>query len=102
MTRRIDLQKKFEDLLGNRHVYFQPPPGYMMEFPCIVYSLSTLKTRYFNDMPHTYQSEYDVTYISSKPDDDFVGKLAEAFPMIRIGQRMVSDNLYHTRYTLHY
>ena len=37
---RLTLQTKLEDLLGSKHVYYQPPENLKMEYPAIRYSKS--------------------------------------------------------------
>ena len=39
MGTRIELQLKLEEILGSRHVYFQPPASIKMTYPAIVYEL---------------------------------------------------------------
>ena len=41
MGTRLELQNKLEELLGSRHVYFQPPESVKMEYPAIKYSMTT-------------------------------------------------------------
>ena len=39
MAQRLILQSALEAILGSRNVYFQPPSGFQMQYPCIVYTL---------------------------------------------------------------
>lgn len=43
MGTRLELQNKLEELLGSRHVYFQPPESVKMEYPAIKYSMTGIK-----------------------------------------------------------
>ena len=40
MENRLDLHEELCELLGSRHVYFQPPESIKLIYPCIVYSMS--------------------------------------------------------------
>ena len=102
MARRIELQEKLEALLGNRHVYFQPPESLKLVYPCIIYRRDTGNTRYANDMPYNFNNRYSITYITKDPDDPFVETLAYAFSKIEHDRFYISDNLNHDVFTLYY
>lgn len=38
MGTRLELQSKLVELLGSKHVYYQPPESVKIEYPAIVYS----------------------------------------------------------------
>ena len=44
MKTRLELQNKLEELLGFRHVYYQPPESVKMEYPAIRYSKSMIRS----------------------------------------------------------
>lgn len=52
---RIDLQYLLENILGSRHVYFQPPETVKMNYPAIVYSLDGIDLPVFLDMEENSQ-----------------------------------------------
>ena len=76
MGSRLNLQRKLEDLLGTRNVYFQPPPNLKMNFPCIVYERARLNTDFADNNPYKIDKVYYVTYIDTNPDSDMPLKLA--------------------------
>ena len=47
---RLTLQIKLEDLLGSKHVYYQPPENLKMEYPAIRYSKSDEEDIYANNL----------------------------------------------------
>ena len=102
MVRRFKLHEALESLLGNDHVYFQPPESLKMEYPCIRYKRDTGYTRYANDMPYNFKTRYSITYITRDPDDPFVEKLAYAFPTIEHDRFYTMDNLNHDVFTLYF
>lgn len=102
MDRRKDLQARFEELLGSKNVYFQPPQSRHLEYPCIIYRRGNADTRFGNNMPYTFTRQYDVTYITRNPDDPFIETLAHAFQMIQHDRFYTADNLNHDVFTLYY
>ena len=42
MKNRLDLHKIFQDILGSKNVYFQPPESIKMKYPAIKYSLDDI------------------------------------------------------------
>ena len=102
MVKRTELQKALEELLGSKHVYFQPPETLKLSYPCIVYHRDTGDTTYSNNMPYKFTKRYSLTYITRNPDDPFVEKLAYAFQTIKHDRFYTSDNLNHDVYTLYF
>lgn len=89
-----ELQAMLEVLLGSDRVYFQPPPNASLTYPCIVYKMSDVKTRFADDKPYSLDVEYTITIIHRDPDSLMVLALLMK-PKTRFHQRFVSDNLYH-------
>ena len=46
MNRRLELQEKLEQLVGNSNVYFQPPASVMLSYPCVIYSVGSGDAKY--------------------------------------------------------
>ena len=101
MDRRLQLHEQFVQILGSRNVYFQPPEGYKMKYPCIVYTRNLIKTAYADNVPYAHNRSYTVTVIYSDPDSDLPDKIA-ALPMCHHDRPFVNDNLYHDVFTLYY
>ena len=98
---REDLQAFFEEFLGSRNVYFQPPPSIRMNYPAIVYSLSEIQNRPANNSVYSQQIAYQVTIIDDDPDSD-ISKRFSVLPLCRFNRFFTSDNLNHFVYTLFY
>ena len=49
MASRLELQSKFEELLGSRNVYYQPPESIKMSYTAIKYSISDVDVRHADD-----------------------------------------------------
>ena len=101
MKTRISLQRKFEDLLGSKNVYFQPPESLKMKYPCIRYSLSDIDKRPGDNIAYSMTNCYDVIYISEDPENEVVRKILE-MPMSSFDRHYISNNLYHDVIKLYY
>lgn len=101
MVRRLELHEKFCDILGSRNVYFDPPTGAMMEYPCIVYKKSGNSTLRADNAPYRIKQQYEVTAISSDPDNTIGDAILH---MLHCGYAasFVKDNLHHDVYKLYY
>lgn len=101
MATRLELQTKFEELLGSRNVYYQSPESVKMEYTAIVYSKSDIQSRFANDSAYSSLSRYEVIVISKKPDDSVIDKLLK-LPYCSFDRRYTSNNLIHDVLTLYH
>ena len=98
---RLDLQKLLEDLLGYRHVYYQPPENLKMEYPAIRYSKSDITSHYASNKKYFSNDAYDLVIIDRKPDNPVINKLLE-LEYTDFDRHYVSDNLYHDIIRIYY
>ena len=109
MDRRVQLQKILESIPGlgfnpvthRPAVYFQPPPSVKLVYPCIIYNLSRIDTKYANDKPYLNKKCYSVTIIDKDPDS----KIPDTFynmPLCRFERPYPADNLNHWIFSLFY
>lgn len=101
MASRVDLQRKLEELLGNRHVYYQPPENLKMEYPCIRYSKDNIESKYANNKKYMNTNRYEVIVIDKKPDNEVIQKILE-LPLSSFERHYVSDNLNHDVINLYF
>lgn len=101
MSKRLELQSKLEELLGNKNVYYQPPESIKMEYPAIIYSKSDIVVRNANNKMYTRNDLYIVTVVSKKPDNPVIDKLLE-LPLCSYDRHYVSDNLNHDVFNLYF
>ena len=99
-SRRIQLQLKLERLLGSRNVYFQPPTGTRLQYPCIVYNLAAANDIHADNHIYRRLYAYNLTYITQDPDDP-KRDLIDNLQYCRFNRPFVSDNLYHYVYTIY-
>ena len=101
MGTRIQLQSLLETLLESRNVYFQPPPSVKIKYPCIVYSLSDIDTKFADNNPYSNSRRYQLTAIDPNPDSTIPDKLA-LLPMCIFDRSYTADNLNHYVFNIYY
>lgn len=99
---RIDLHHILQGFVPTpEQVYFQPPSGLLMKYPCIVYQRDTATTRYSDNTPHSYVQRYMVTVIDRDPDGAIRDRVA-SLPLCSYNRFFTADNLNHDVYTLYF
>lgn len=101
MDSRLELHEILCDVLGSRHVYFQPPSSVKMVYPAIVYSRNSISNDFANNLVYKQSLGYTVTVIDEDPDSDVVEKISR-LPMCRFDRHFTSDNLNHDVFTIYY
>lgn len=98
---RLNLQKELEELT-NVKVYFQPPENVRLTYPCVLYELSDIKSRYANNHNYLNFKRYTVTVVTTNPDSTMAESIMKHFEKASFDRRFKSDNLYHDVVTLYY
>lgn len=101
MASRLSLQTKLQEILGSTNVYFQPPPNYMMKYPCIVYNKNNIRSSSADNAPYRFDNEYTVTVIDENPDTEIPDKVSR-LPRCESDRFFRSDNLNHYVFNLLY
>ena len=101
MGTRFELQDKLEEILGSKHVYFQPPASIRMTYPAIVYELDFVHGPKADDKTYVQHRRYAVKYISRDPDNSVIDTMLE-LPYCSFDRRFVIDNLYHDCFDLYF
>lgn len=101
MASRLELQSKFEDILGSRNVYFQPPSSVRMQYPAIVYSRKDIEGRFANDKIYQKLPCYEAILIDKNPDSEFIDKIL-GLPYCSFDRHYEADNLNHDVFTIFY
>lgn len=102
---RLDLHARLCDAMAGagearEHVYFQPPEGFKMAYPCIVYELDRIDTLYAGNTPYANARRYRVTVIDKNPDSRIPERIAEMATCTH-ERHFVNDNLHHDVFTLY-
>jgi len=94
------LQAILLELAGeDANVYFQPPEGLTMQYPCIRYQRDSAKTEFAGNRPYRFTQRYQVMVIDREPDNPVLKKIAE-LPMCTFDRWYAVDNLNHDVFTL--
>ena len=100
--RRIELQHIFEDILGSKNVYFQPPETQKLKYPCILYFKSNARAWFADDIKYIRRQGYTVTLVEYDPDSDLEERISEALTFTRTDSYYRSEGLNHTKLTIFY
>lgn len=101
-NKRLELHEKLCDILGSRHVYYQPPESIKMQYPAIVYKFVGYRTFKADNTTFLKMPEYDVTYISDDPDVDIADEMFSEFQYCNFDRPYVAENLHHFVYSIFY
>lgn len=101
MGTRLELQTLLETIMGSDHVYFQPPTGFLMAYPCIVYNRSNIRSKSGDNSPYKLDKEYTLTVIDANPDSVIPMKIA-GLPQAIFDRNFRSDNLNHDVFNILY
>lgn len=101
MATRLDLQTVFENILGSRNVYFQPPSSEKMNYPAIVYHRNSIDNQNANNFVYKQDISYEVIVVYDDPDSNLPLEISK-LPKCRFDRNYVSDNLYHDVFTLYF
>lgn len=96
---RIELQQRLSVLTSN--VYFQPPNGLKMKYPCIIYERDTLDVAYANNGPYRHTKRYSVTVVDRNPDSMLPEQVA-MLPLCSHNRFFTADDLNHDVFTLYF
>lgn len=92
---RLDLHSKLCSILESTNVYFQPPENIKMNYPAIVYEMSSIKTNHADGGVYLFNKCYDITLIHNNPDNDIVDRILMEIPHSSFNRHFKSDGLNH-------
>ena len=101
MGDRILLQKKLEEILGSREVYYQPPDSIKMRYPAIRYNRKDIDARYANKKVYSSMTAYEIILMDVNPDSVFIQKIME-LPFCSYDRHYTAENLNHEVFTLYF
>lgn len=101
MKSREELQTLLEELLDSEQVYFQAPESIKMKYPCIVYNLEDMFSRYADDTTYLLYTKYQITYMTKDPDDPKRFEIAN-LQKCRFNRHYVSDHINHYVYNIYF
>lgn len=99
---RLTLHEVLKNILGEPNgfrAFFQPPPSFVLSYPCIVYKLDDIRTDHADNAPYNHQVRYQVTVIDRNPDSEIPGKVAK-LPKCGFDRAFTADGLNHFVFNL--
>lgn len=103
MGRRLEFRDDLQEAMGqNRKLYFQPPNGTKLTYPCAIYQLQNIDTKRADDSIYNKMTCYQVTVIDPDPDSELPDSLLNAFQYIKFDRFFTSDNLNHYVFTIYF
>lgn len=102
MRTRDELHNKLVGLLGSRNVHFQPATNTELKYPCIVYKLDKIDSKYADNKRYQSFKKYTITHIYQKYSHNLQETLLASFDFIDLINASSYDGLYHDVYTLYF
>lgn len=96
-----ELQTMFEEMLGSRNVYYNPPADIRMKYDAIVFRRSQINNIFANNIVYGQSHRYEITVITRDPDAEIIQKISR-LPRCGFDRSFVSDNLYHNVFTINH
>lgn len=93
---RIQLQELLETTTGlpRSRVYFQPPEGIRLEYPCLIYNRNYSMVAHADNGVYKVEKRYSVMVIDRDPDSVLPDKL-EWLPQVSFQTWFAKDQLNH-------
>ena len=98
---RVDLHRILEDIVGTKHVYFQPPDGLKIEYPAIIYKLNDIENASADNLVYTQKNAYQIIVIDQNPDSE-ISKRVSKLQSCQMMSAYSSDRLNHFVYNLYF
>lgn len=96
----LELQELFEEILGNTNVYFEPPPGTHMKFPCIRFKRIGFEPGWANNNVYIMNQQFEAILIYKTPNSPLPMKMA-MLPLCSHVRQYTADNLTHDVYHIY-
>lgn len=101
MRPRLDFHRILVSLLGSSNVYFQPPEGFKLQYPCIVYNRNDIRTNFADNRVYIEYTQYSVTVIDADPDSTLIGLIMK-LPLTSFDRPFTNGGLNHYVFTINY
>lgn len=101
MASRLNLHEELCNALGNRNVYYDPPPKVLMEYDAIRYSRTKIDNVYADNRVYSQRNRYEVIVITEDSESAVINKVS-LLPYCSHDRHYVADGLHHNVFTLYY
>lgn len=101
-TQRLLIHDILSEIPNVKKVYYQPPSSKKLEYPCIIYTLNSFRTKYSSNGRYLTFPEYTVTLIDKNPTSEIQKSLMDLSGdiYIKFDRVFTADNMYHWTYSL--
>lgn len=96
---RSSLSQMLHNIEGVKGIYYQPPNGTEMKYPCIVYERDDIRNVYADDNVYLQHHMWKLTVIDKDPDSEIVQQVS-LIRGIKFDRHFASDGLNHDIFTL--
>ena len=101
MDRRLQLHDLLIDILGSRNVYFQPPDGSTVKYPCIIYSIDDIDINHANNKPYAHKTKYLIKLVDKNIETSTKDKIL-LLSTCKFVDHYVSNNLHHFLFNIYF
>ena len=99
--RRLAFRTFLAGILESENLYYSPPNGLQLKYPCIIYSLASPLVEHADNLPYYTALRWTVTIIDEDPDSLIASKFFN-LPMCTFDREFQSDDLNHFVFDLYY
>lgn len=101
IQKRRALQSKLETLVSSSNVYFQPPESVQLQYPCVVYKLSSDRPLFANNDTYFNKDQYTLTIIDRSPESGLL-EMLRGLPLLSFNTHFMANNLHHYVFSLYF
>lgn len=98
---RDELQDILSAIPGVVKAYYSPPASMFLEYPCILYSLSGIRSDHADNIPYLGAKRYTITVIDEDPDSKIPEHVLR-LPYCSFDRLYIADGLNHFVFTLYF
>lgn len=102
MDRRLEFRNELKSVMDSNELYFQPPDGKKITYPCAIYKILNINMDHADDLVYKHIVGWQVTIIDRNPDSVYPERLMNKFRHVRFDRSFTADNLNHFVFTIYY
>lgn len=94
MSDRLILYDKLNETFPNLKIYFRPSSKLNLQYPCIVYDVSTLRNKHADNNSYSVGTRFQVTVMSVVPGVDNIKDMFD-IPRAQHIRSFTNDDIVH-------
>lgn len=99
--KRLLLSDFLHEISGVKYLYYSPPTGTEMNYPCIKYDLRDAWARYADNIPYLTNLQWAITVIDEDPDSEIANIFFE-LAQCKFDRKYSANDLNHFVFTLYF